>query len=366
MSNVVVVAGGQWQAPIIQYLKAKEHKVYVVNPHVTETTELADVHIQHDITNVHKVAESLYGVPLLLITSDQSDVAVVPVAILSELLGTRGNSVYSVLKFTNKLFMARSGLTPPIGNPAVVKPVDANASRGFSRIRPGDDFESKVAYAKSYSRVGKVVVQQYVDGDGIILDGICSGGQHKTLAHAGKEHFREGVISAVNYPSKIDPHLLAKITKANDRYVEKSGLRFGITHAEYIIRGDDFYLLEIAARGGGFAISSAIVPWVTGINLYDILYDDLLGTETDVKSLRPLDRKARIQFYEFRDGPVADVKVPENVPWVYDLRVAVRPGDVLCPAIDGGGRHAFAIILAETDQQVKSALSEIEKGLTVR
>src|SRR4051812_9028957 len=105
MSNVVVIAGGTWQAPIVRYLKAKGHKVYIVNPIPTETTALADVHICEDVRNVESILGHLRGVSVEFVTSDQSDVAVIPIAMLSEKLGTVGNSVYQTLPFTNKIWM---------------------------------------------------------------------------------------------------------------------------------------------------------------------------------------------------------------------------------------------------------------------
>lgn len=256
MSQVVVLAGGQWQLPIVKYLQSKNHFVHVVNPHVTETTKAADNHIILDVCNVKDVIVGLSKIKPEFVTSDQSDIAVLPVALASHALGTRGNDVCSSMLFSIKSVMmdfAREKRIPvPVTGlvigaddvrefaknnspPYVLKPVDANASRGFVYFDNLDDIESKVEYTMSHSRSKRAIVQQYVDGVGIILDGICSNGKHRTLTHASKNHFREGVISEVTYPSGINPNILANIVECNDRFVEESGLSFGITHAEYIV-----------------------------------------------------------------------------------------------------------------------------------
>ena len=51
-----------------------------------------------------------------------------------------------------------------------------------------------------------------------------------------------------------------KLARLNSDMVETMGLPFGITHAEYKYYNGEFYLIEIAARGGGTRISSDIVP----------------------------------------------------------------------------------------------------------
>ena len=46
-----------------------------------------------------------------------------------------------------------------------------------------------------------------------------------------------------------------KLRAYNDSFVMKTNLQFGFTHAEYKCEDGDFYLIEIAARGGGNMIS---------------------------------------------------------------------------------------------------------------
>jgi hypothetical protein len=116
-----------------------------------------------------------------------------------------------------------------------------------------------------------------------------------------------------------------------------------------------FWLIEIAARGGGFGISSDIVPHITGINLYDILYKDLKGQSTDVTILKPLNRAAKIKFYEYPEGEVVGIQGEEearSIPGVRDFRIAVKAGQNIVRAKDGGSRHAHAVLLGDNKAQV--------------
>ena len=326
MSDVLFIAGGLWQKPFVQYLKDRGHRVAVVNPVETETTRIADVHLIEDVRNVEDIIELVELADKVpdFVTSDQSDISTMVVSVLSSHWGLPGNYPSVIDKFTNKYSMyefgSDIGVSVPTsalvedfidvakfgrthGYPIIIKPIDSTMSRGFRKFESAhhvthEFFEESL----SFSRLGHVIVQKFMPGDMVTLEGVCSGGKHKTLATSRKnEYFKAGITSGVRYPSSIDSELLDKIIAENDRYVEEAGLRFGLTHSEFIINGDDFCLLEIGARGGGAGITDKIVPWVSGVESYGILEASLRGQETDVKSLIPLKRHALLKYYQKQD-----------------------------------------------------------------
>jgi biotin carboxylase len=189
--------------------------------------------------------------------------------------------------------------------PFIIKPVDSTMSRGFKYLNDSRDVTEEVLEkSRSFSKTNQIIIQTFMPGDMVTLEGVCSGGKHKTLA-AGfkKESFKVGITSGVEYPADFDPEMLDYIIKENDRYVESSGLSFGLTHAEYIVAPHAYWLLEIGARGGGAGITDKIVPWVSGVDVYDILHRSLMGEVVDVKALRPLNRHASLRYYE-RHQPI--------------------------------------------------------------
>jgi len=104
--NVVVLGDGPYQRPIIRYL-LRHDDVYVISPVVTETTRAASGHIACDILDVDRVIDHIRRLPAmpLFVVSDQSDVATVPVALISEHSGLLGNSPASARIFMRKELM---------------------------------------------------------------------------------------------------------------------------------------------------------------------------------------------------------------------------------------------------------------------
>ncbi len=328
--SILFIAGGQWQKPFVEYIKSKKEKLYIVNPVETETTKLADYHIKCDINDLETINEHIEKLNPNIITSDQSDISTSIVSILSEKWKLPCNSIDVIEKFTNKHSIYKFGKSIGVkvpetalidnvdditkfseihGFPIIIKPVDATMSRGFCKICSASEITKEILETSiKFSKSGKVIVQKYIPGNMVTLEGVCSNGKHKTLATSIKidnEYFKPGITSSVIYPARISDFFLEKIIEANDKYVEMSGMQFGLTHSEFIISEgcflEDFHLIEIGARGGGAGIADKIVPWVSGVDTYEIFYNSLNGVKKDIKSIVPLKRSAALKYYRKED-----------------------------------------------------------------
>jgi biotin carboxylase len=252
------------------------------------------------------------------------------------------------------------------GFPIIIKPTDATNSRGFRKIKSESDIkEESIDSSRFFSKSRQVIVQNFVDGEMITLEGVCSGGKHKTIATSKKEsYFKPGITTGVRYPSFLPNEMMEKIISCNDKYVESSGIKFALTHSEYIINNSEFYLIEIGARGGGAGITDKIVPWVTGINTYDILYQSLLGEKIDVKGLKPLARSALLKYYQKEDVSNCNeekAQIIKKIPGVADFQFDFIGKQYIKDENDS--RHTMAIYLAESDEQLQNALEQINKIL---
>ena len=104
MKSCVVLGGGIWQEFLVRFLKEKGYFVHVVNPLVTPTVKLGDHHLQLDIRNANAIYEALLkdGYRPSFVVSDQSDIAVMPVAQLAQKFGLPGNPPEAIALFTEK------------------------------------------------------------------------------------------------------------------------------------------------------------------------------------------------------------------------------------------------------------------------
>jgi hypothetical protein len=390
MNKIVFIAGGPWQKPFVQYLKNKGLYVAIVNPVETPTTALADYHIKADINNLTEINKHIERLNPIFITSDQSDVSTRTVAVLSDKWGLPCNSKQIIDKFTNKQLMnqfAQSlGINAPLtavakkvedvrqfaeahGFPISIKPADSTNSRGFRRLESHEEITEEVFESTiRFSKAEEVVVQTFIIGDMIMVDGICSGGKHRTISSSRKSvYFKPGIASVVEYSAEVPQLLLDQIVAANDLYVESAGMKFGLTHSEYIVNGDDYWLIEIGGRGGGAGITDKIVPWVSGVGVYDVLYGSLMGDVIDVGSVDVLRRPALLKYY--READVANcteetVESIMNIPGVADFQLNFIGKQYVSD--DSDERHSLGIYLADTHEEISKTEAKVREIVSLQ
>jgi biotin carboxylase len=374
MKKILFIAGGIWQKTFVQYLKEKNNYVAIVNPVITSTTEICDFHVKCDINNLEEIEKYIKSEKPDLITSDQSDISTSIVSYLSHKFGLPCNEPSVIKRFTDKyeIFKFASSIEVRVPKtklvksledvlefncefPIVIKPVDSTMSRGFSKINcPRDINEKLLVHSLKFSKSKTLIAQEFIDGDMVTLEGVCSGSKHKTLAVSRKRkenYFKSGIVSDVRYPADYEKNFLDKIVFLNDKYIEESGMRFGLTHSEFIVKNGDIYLIESGARGGGAGIASEIVPWVSGVDSYSIFYKSLLGEIIDVKSLKLKQRSALLRYYRKEDVDEDQAKKIKRLEgcklFSYNFTgTQYQPDKNDC-------RYSMAIYLSENDDEMK-------------
>ena len=395
-SFVLFICGGKWQLPWLTYLKNKGHKIILVDPFTTSVcVPFADIHLQCDARDVEGIVKLIGEMDLNIdfVTSDQTDVSTTTVAELSAYFGTLGNSVESVNRFSNKAinreFVSAVGrkqlpdfckvssaeeLLAFIQNSqsaVMLKPADAQSSRGVNKLAKEStltDCELALQQAFQHTVLDYVLAESFVHGFEITVEGLMTPVGHHTLAISSKKHFRTGIASELRYPANLNSQLEQELIAFHNGLIQNTGLDFGITHAEYIVDKNEFFLIEMACRGGGSLIPSDIVPWVSGVNLYDALYKLQNGETPDVQK-KQRQGSALLHFFEFSAGEVVEiigVDKAKNLPGVHCLELEFKVGDILKPAGDDRGRQGYCILFAESDQELNDRLESVLNSIHVQ
>lgn len=392
---VLFICGGRWQLPWLLYLKNKGHKIILADPHETSVCVAhADVFLKFDARDVDGIEQAVKssGYIIEFVTSDQTDIATQTVAELSKRFGTRGNLPEITQLFSNKYqnreFVQREfGQHMPAfrkvkkaeevqhflnetGGDIIIKPADAQSSRGIHRIaQDSENIEVVLADALSQTPQNYIIAEKFIHGHEITVEGIQAGGKHHTLAISAKKHFRTGIASELRYPADISAEFKNKLLAFHNAMIEKTGLEFGITHAEYLIdeAKNDFYLVEVACRGGGTLIPSDIVPWVCGVSVYDVFYELIRGNVSEINALEQ-PRHAILHFFEFPAGMVKAITgldEAQKLPGVLLAELEFEVGAILKPAGDDRGRQGFAILFADNAEELENLLNQVNNTIKV-
>ena len=157
-----------------------------------------------------------------------------------------------------------SEISHNIDFPCVIKPLSLSASRGVIRAdNPAeftDAFQRVVTLLRALEKendteVGSsfsdVLVEDYIPGIEVALEGILLDGELKTLALFDKPDPLEGPFFEETLyitPSRLSPDIQGELREATLEAAAALGLRHGPVHAELRYNTKGAHLIEIAAR----------------------------------------------------------------------------------------------------------------------
>ena len=294
MKNILVLPGTQWQVPLIEKIQEMGHKALVVNPDpLAMGMKKADFVLISDIFDKDQVVTFGRKHKVDAVISDECDIAMNLVAELGKTFNVPTLDEETAALYTDKFLMREfSKFLNELDSPIIIKPLDSNASHGVFKCVSESDVRKHFSEAMSFSRMKKsVLAERYIVGTEFTIDGIKTPSAHYTLAISEKKHFahNDSIANELLFSHNNPNYDYDELRKTNDAFVMKSKLNFGFTHAEYKFEDGEFYLIEIAARGGGNMISSCITQYLSGYDTYRYLIECAIGNIHD-------------EFFPIRDG----------------------------------------------------------------
>ena len=396
--TVMVIAGGTWQVPLIKKVKAMGYKV--LNSNLYEDSPgfaFSDYTAVADVKDKEKNLEIAEKYKVNAVLTDQSDIAVPTVAYVAEKLGCYTFGEEMAALFTNKFkmrkFCQEKGFPIPeyrlcytiedakeflreLKKNIVIKPLDSQSSRGVFTIHTEEELEQYFSISESYSNQGKgVLAERYIVGTEFTIDGIMNKGVHHSLAISQKSHFayNPNIASKLFFSYDNENFDYDRLRRQNNELVERTGLKFGLTHGEYKYENGKFYLIEIAARGGGTKIASDIVPFLSGIDTYELLVKNALGESAEVDYSVIEKNKKRCAVLEFLDVESNGKKIKNisgleqirEIKEVREIQLEFKVGDIVEKAQDDRSRAGFFIVCWETREKTQDVCNQIKKILDI-
>lgn len=297
MTNTILILGANTlQIPLITKANELGYKTLVVSPIASEPGhKIATFSETCDVVDEEGVLSIAKRYDICGIITDQTDLPVRTMAYVASKMGLPGNDYDVACLFTDKYLMREKckkiGVKTveyklchsveeaveffySLQKDVIIKPIDNQGSKGVSKATTVDELKIKFKDALKRSRSNGVIVEEFIVGREFVVEGICVNYDFKTLCCGDTEYFDiPDVFSASKreFPSTASKELVNKIVATNNIIGKKFGLKQGLTHAEYIINGEDVILLEIAGRGGGVFISSDLIHIQTGIETEEFL-----------------------------------------------------------------------------------------------
>ena len=254
-----------------------------------------------------------------------------------------------------------------VGIPCVLKPLSLSGSRGVIRV---DSPHAATEVAERIRRIlaaagenpnSPLLVESYVPGREITLEGVLSRGRLETLAIFDKPDPLEGPFFEETIyvtPSRLHPEVLMEAEAMVARAADAIGLDEGPVHAELRVDGSRLTFLELAARSIGGLCSRALRFGMIGSSLESLLLRHALGLPTRTSEREPV-ASGVMMLPIRRMGVLEQVKGVEDakaVPGITDLQVTIPRGERLTPLPEGDRYLGFLFAKGPFPGDVEEAL----------
>ncbi|MGM9660990.1 MAG: ATP-grasp domain-containing protein [Faecousia sp.] len=392
--KIMVLPGTIWQVPLMKKIKSMGHELYLTNPQKNEGVyEIADHFLEADIFAYDTIISYCKKEMIDVVMSEECDVATDAVAKINKEIGANCISAEMAELFTNKYkmreFCSARNINPiphklcktiddayafyrENGPKAIMKPIDSNASHGVFTINSEDDIIKGFDETLSFSRNTKaVLLEKYIEGTEFTVDGIMTQKGHITLAISEKDHYKhnDNIANSLFFTQQNPKFDYTLLRNTNDALLNATGLPFGLTHVEYKFMDGTFYLIEMAARGGGNLISAIIAPFMGGVDNYDYLIHRTLDENYDSNISVDIDND-RTAILKFLDLPCEGgiVKAIHGEDYlrresrIKSYRLNFSVGDFIHQPECDSVRIGYYIICAET----RAEFDEVTENISVR
>lgn len=299
------LGGAEFQMPAIECAKKMGCFVITVdNRPDNPGHRLADLYVNVSTTDREGVLAVAREHHVDGVMTYGSDVAAPTVCYVAQEMGLPGNPLAAAEVLQRKdlfrSFQRENGLPHPefipassleqaqeghkiLGGKVVVKAADSSGSKGLSLIERQADVESAFRKALSFSRCGVVVMERFLVGDMLELDGdvlVTNGALafrhygHNCFSRRGETFVPCGEI----FPGFFDSTVAEQVDEQLRRIIVLLGIRSGCLNFDAILCGGKVHLLEIGLRNGGNYVPQ-MIEMSTGYDLTAAAVLSALGAD---------------------------------------------------------------------------------------
>lgn len=374
--KMLIIGASILQLPAIKLAKKMGYYVGVIDynpqavgiPFADEYFNVSTI----DIEGVVKTAEEFRPAGIMTLATDMP---MRSIAAACEKLNLPGITLDNAIKSTDKGEMikafAANGVEHPwyfilscpgdletvidkITFPCISKPTDNSGSRGVMLVHNEKELRESVKYSSNNGRSGRVIVEEYMQGQEVSAEIIVLNGDVTVLnvtdkLTTGAPHFVE---MGHSQPSRLSADDVEKIKDLACRAVKAIGIKNGPAHVEIMLTKDGPKMVELGARMGGDCITTHLVPLSTGIDMVEATIRIACGESPDIK--QKFSKGSAIRYFNPSVGKIKAILGVEKalqIPGVCEISFSKGVGDTVNKIGSSTDRVGFVIAQGETPEE---------------
>jgi biotin carboxylase len=260
--------------------------------------------------------------------------------------------------------------------PLVVKARRLSASRGVIRVDSMAELRHAVHQIRRIqarllreANALSLLVESFIPGDEIALEGVLRGGHLDVLAIFDKPDPLNGPYfeeSRYVTPSRLPAAIQRRIAGDVSRICNAAGVSEGVIHAEARINVSGIYLLEVAPRGIG-GMCGRVLEATLGMGSAEIILRHAARLPVPAISraigaagvmMIPIPATGILKGVDSLDAARA-------VPHVCGIEITAAPGQIVAPPPDGASYLGFIFSRADTPETAAEALRAAHAKLSI-
>ena len=381
MKKLMIMGAGIYQVPLIK--KAKEMGIYTIVVSIPGNYpgfEIADQVCYENTVDYEKILEVAKREKVDGIVTAGTDVAVITIGKVCDELGLTGLSFEAAKVASNKILMKEKyeehhvraarfreisfeddmyEKTKDLNFPLIFKAIDSSGSRGIIRVNAKEEFEAARDIVKSTTRKENFIIEEFIEGEEFGAQAFVYHGEVKFILPHGDYVFHgdTGVPIGHFAPYNLKPEVIEDMKVQLRRAVEAMGLDNCAINADFILKDEKTYVLELGGRSGATCLAE-LVSIYYGFDYYEKLILAALGEEVDF----PQDHcvpNASMLLRSDKDGIIQSIE-NHNVPDedIYEIQFDYKVGDPVKKFHVGPHRIGHVITKGETLEKAVDKLHE--------
>lgn len=165
--------------------------------------------------------------------------------------------------------------------PFILKPADSQGQRGVVLIHSFEEYLDNFDTVKKYSRSGLVILEQYISGPELSVNGYVVDGEVMFLIPSDRETWPEytGLIHKHIVPTdNLTTETSHELKNIVESACKRLGIKNGPVYAQMKLEQGNPYIIEITPRLDGCHMWR-ILSYYTGINLLRLTFQHLLNND---------------------------------------------------------------------------------------
>ena len=384
MKKVLILGAGVYQVPLIK--KAKELGIYTIVTSIKGNYpgfDIADKVYYVNTTDCEEIYKIAVEEEIDALLTSGTDVAVKTIGYVNSKLGLIGVSEESSKLVTDKSLMKEAlvkggvrtsqfgvadsfesarELAESIGYPVMFKCVNSSGSRGVIKVSSPDEVETSYNYASSITDKTYIVIEKFIEGYEIGLDGFIGLGQSMFVPHS-KLIYNNGKTNVPvghEFPFDCSKNLYDDILEQAKLAVNALGLKTCFFNMDILIDDDKSYIIEVGARTGATCIPELISAHYD-FDFYKMMLDVALGEEVTVPTEAKYISVGKL-LLSSKSGVVKEITIPE-LNHREHISIDVKIGDKVNEFMVGSDRIGQIIVSGEDKLAVYEQLETLERGI---